>query len=46
MMDCREKICVRQRLTLVIGDGNQWHFAEAIVKVLEIPQILPTVKGR
>ena len=27
-----------------MGDGNQWHFAEAGIKGLEICQILPAVK--
>src|SRR6185437_10142793 len=40
----RNEIGVRQWLTLVVGDGNQWHVAEAAIERLEIPQILPAVK--
>jgi hypothetical protein len=44
VVDRRKKIDVRQWLALVVGDGNQWHFAEAGIERLEIPQILPAVK--
>ena len=44
VVDRRNKIGVRQWFALVVGDGNQWHFAEAGIKGLEVPQILPAVK--
>ena len=44
VVDRRNKIGVRQWFALVVGDGNQWHFAEAGIKGLEICQILPAVK--
>src|ERR1700685_482170 len=43
-MDRRNKIGVRQWFALVVRDGNQWHFAEATIEGLEIPQILPAVQ--
>src|SRR6202451_2019721 len=43
-MDRRNKIGVRQWFALVVRDGNQWHFAKAAIKGLEIPQILSAVQ--
>ena len=38
------KIGVRQWFTLIVGNGNQWHFAKATIEGLEIAQILPAVQ--
>ncbi len=45
VVDRRNKIGVRQWFALVGGDGNQWHFAKAVIEGLEIAQILPAVKS-
>ena len=44
MVDRRNKVGVRQGLTLIGGDGNEWHLAEAEIKGFEIAQILPAMK--
>ena len=40
----RDKIGVRQRFALVVGNRDQWHIAESGIERLEIAQILPAVK--
>ena len=44
VVDRRNKIGLWQWFALVVGDRDQWHFAEAGIKGFEIPQILPAVK--
>jgi hypothetical protein len=45
MADCGHKIGERQWFALVVGNGNQRHFAKSEIEGLEIPQILPTSPG-